>query len=105
MFRKTATFFCIAIVTLSACAPRYSPNAQKPDSDLTCAEIRSEIQRAQNAREDAASNRGVSAQNVAWFIFFWPGIVANELTNKEVMDKADERIRTLNQIAVAKKCQ
>lgn len=99
----------LAAVTLSAlglasCAPRYNPNAQKPDSELSCVEIKDEIARAQNARNEAGKNRGLSGQNVAWAIFFLPGILANEYTNDQVQKAADERVAKLNQVYTAKGC-
>lgn len=91
-------------VLVASCAPAYNPSAAKLDADLSCAEIRTEIARAQSARNEAQSNKGLSGQNVAWFIFFWPGIIGNEVNNSQVIQKADERIATLNNIYAAKKC-
>lgn len=94
----------VAALTLASCAPRYNPNARKPDSDLSCTEIRAEIARAQSARDEAGKNRGLSGQNVAWAIFFLPGVVANEYTNDQVQKAADNRTATLNKIYAAKNC-
>jgi hypothetical protein len=103
MQRLTALVLASALL-LSACAPSFTPSA-KPDADLSCAEIRGELNRAQQARRDAQSNKGVSAQNVAWFLIFWPGIAANEITNSDVIRRADERIATLNQVYARKGCR
>ena len=92
------------LVTLAACAPAYTPTASKPDSELSCLEIKAEIARAQDARTQAQNNKGVSGQNVAWFLFFWPGIIGNELNNSQVIQKADERIGQMNQAYTAKNC-
>ena len=89
---------------LAACAPAYSPTASKPDAELSCSEIRGEIARARDARSQAQSNKGVSAQNVAWFLLFWPGIVGNEYNNSQVIQKADERIAQMNRAYTAKHC-
>ena len=67
-------------------------------------EVKSEIARAQSARDEASKNRGLSAQNVAWAIFFLPGILANEYTNDQVQKAADDRIAKLNQLYVVKRC-
>lgn len=89
---------------LAACAPRYTPYAVKPDAELSCSDIRVEIVRAQDASAEAGRNRGLSAQNVAWAVFFLPGIIGNEYTNAQVQQKAAERIGTLNRLYTAKKC-
>ncbi|EYB68100.1 hypothetical protein DEIPH_ctg027orf0036 [Deinococcus phoenicis] len=91
-------------LSLASCAPRYNPNAQKPDSELSCLEIKDEIARAQKAREEAGKNRGLSGQNIAWAIFFIPGVLANEYTNDQVQKAADERTAKLNQVYAAKGC-
>lgn len=93
-----------AALSLASCAPRYNPNAQKPDSELSCVEIKDEITRAQSARAEAGKNRGLSGQNVAWAIFFLPGVLANEYTNDQVQKAADERTAKLNQLYAAKGC-
>jgi hypothetical protein len=91
-------------LVLASCAPSYTAYSVKPDADLTCSDIRSEIARARSASDDATRNRGLSAQNVAWAVFFLPGIAANEYTNAQVQQKAAERIAALNRLYVAKRC-
>ncbi len=101
---KKALMLSAVAVALAACAPRYTPSASKPDAELSCGEIRGEIARAQEARAQAQSNKGVSAQNVAWALLFWPGIVGNELSNSQVIQAADQRIAQMNQAYTAKRC-
>ena len=101
---KSGLLLSAVALTLASCAPRYNPNAQKPDADLSCTEIKTEIARAQSARDEAGKNRGLSGQNVAWAIFFLPGVVANEYTNDQVQKAADDRTATLNKVYAAKKC-
>ncbi|WP_216324709.1 hypothetical protein [Deinococcus aestuarii] len=93
-----------AVLALASCAPRYNPYAPKPDAELSCQEILAEIDRAQSARAEAGRNRGLSGQNVAWAIFFLPGVLANEYTNDQVQQAADQRIATLNRLYAAKGC-
>ena len=94
----------LSALLLASCAPRYTAYSPKPDAELSCADIRSEITRAQSASNEASGNRGLSAQNVAWAIFFLPGVLANEYTNDQVQKKAAERIATLNRLYTAKGC-
>ncbi|AZI42849.1 hypothetical protein EHF33_08870 [Deinococcus psychrotolerans] len=101
---KQVVLLLTASLMLASCAPRYNPNSRKPDADLSCNEIRSEISRAELARTEAGNNRGLSGQNVAWAILFLPGVVANEYTNDKVQRAADERIGTLNRLYSAKRC-
>lgn len=88
----------------TSCAPRYDAQSAKPDAQLSCDEIRTDISRAQSVKAEAQGNKGISGQNVAWALFFWPGIILNETNNSDVIRRADERIETLNRLAVAKNC-
>lgn len=94
----------LTALTLASCAPRYSPQGAKLDGDLTCTEIRAEVVRAQNARAEAQKQKGLSGQNVAWALFFLPGIIGNEYNNTQVIKAADERIATLNSLYTRKEC-
>ena len=94
----------VSALLLAACAPSYAPYSVKPDADLSCSDIRGELARARSASDEATRNRGLSAQNVAWAVFFLPGVVANEYTNDQVQRKASERIGALNRLYSAKRC-
>lgn len=96
--------FAALSLFLASWAPAYNPSAGKLDADLGCAEIRTAIVRAQSARNEAQGNKGLGGQNVAWFIFIWPGIIGNKVNNAQVIQNADERIATLNNLYAAKKC-
>ncbi len=94
---------CSAVM-LASCAPSYAPYAVRPGADPPCRDIRPEWTRARSASAEATQNRGLSAQNVAWAVFFLPGIVANEHTTAQVHQKAAERIGALNRLYTARKC-
>lgn len=77
---------------LAACAPAVTGYDPLIDRDLECDELAFEISKTRTIEAEAQANRGVSGQNVAWAIFFWPGIIANEMNNGDVMRIADERL-------------
>jgi hypothetical protein len=89
---------------LASCAPNYSPQGSKPDSDLSCQDIRDELAKGAQTRNEAQGNKGVSGQNVAYALFFFPGIIFNELNNSDVIRKIDERTVTLNRLYAGKGC-
>lgn len=94
----------LAGLMLASCAPQYAASASKPDAELSCSDILTEIARAKSASDDASKNRGLSGQNIAWAIFFLPGVLANEYTNDQVHQKAAERITELNRLYTGKNC-
>lgn len=93
-----------AAVSLSACAPKYNSAAAKPVNELSCAEIKDELTKLASIRSDAESKKGVSKENVLWALFFWPGMVVNEVDNREVIEKVDARSAELVKAQSAKGC-
>ncbi|MFC4456308.1 hypothetical protein [Deinococcus sonorensis] len=91
-------------VLLAGCTPVYSPATSTPDTQLSCAQIRSELARARSAQAEARANRTLSAQNVAWAAFWLPGAVAGQLSNAQVQQVATQRIGTLTRLSAQKGC-
>lgn len=94
----------MAALTLASCAPKYTQATARPVSDLSCAEIRDELGKLANIRAEAESKKGVSKENVLFALFFWPGIVVNEVDNRDVIAKVDARTADLVKAQSAKSC-
>lgn len=80
------------ILVLTACAPAVQGYDPFVDSQLTCDELALEITKTRSLKEEAQSNKGMSGQNVAWALLFWPAIFANESNNSDAIRAADERL-------------
>jgi len=89
---------------VSACAPTVQSYDPFIDSRLNCDELAMEIRRTRDLRAEAESNKGLSGQNVAWALLFWPGIFANEASNNDAIRVADERLRYLNHYYNEREC-
>lgn len=94
----------IAALSLASCAPKYTQATAKPVTDLSCAEIKDELGKLANIRAEAESKKGVSKENVLFALFFWPGIVVNEVDNRDVITKVDTRTADLVKAQSAKSC-
>lgn len=94
----------IAALSLASCAPKYTQATAKPVTDLNCAEIKDELGKLANIRAEAESKKGVSKENVLFALFFWPGIVVNEVDNRDVITKVDTRTADLVKAQSAKSC-
>lgn len=103
---KRVTLFAIlsAMIILPSCAPKYSSATAKPTSTLSCKEMKREQMKLSRIREDASSKSGVSKENVAWALLFWPGVIVNEMDNRDVIEKVDRRSEDLTRAQVAKGC-
>lgn len=95
---------CIAALSITSCAPKYTNATARPASDLSCGEIKDELVKLDSIRNDAQSKKGFSKQNVLWAVFFWPGAVVNEMDNRDVIAKVDERTAELMRAQSAKAC-
>lgn len=90
-----ATLGAAAALFLAACAPTIQASDPFLDSRLDCQQLAIEITRTRELRAEAQSNTGMSGQNVAWALVFWPAIFANESSNADAIRAADDRLRYL----------
>jgi len=96
-----AAAFVLAAVSCAPAVQSYDPFV---DSELSCDELAVEITKTRSLKAEAQSNKGLSGQNVAWAIFFWPAIFANESNNSEAIRAADERLVHLYRYYDEKEC-
>jgi len=85
----------IGVAALGACAPAVQSYDPFVDSQLTCDELAAEISKTRSLKAEAEANKGLSGQNIAWALLFWPAIFANESNNSEAIRVADERLHYL----------
>lgn len=97
MFKPKAflTLICACVLLLGACAPSVQRADPFLDSRLNCEELAEEITKTRELRDEAQSNKGMSGQNIGWALLFWPAIFANEASNKDAIEVAEERLRYL----------
>jgi hypothetical protein len=89
---------------LSACAPKVQSYDPFMDRDLNCDQLALEISKTRSLKAEAQSNKGMSGQNIAWALVFWPAIFANESNNSDAIRIADERLFHLYGYYDAKQC-
>lgn len=85
----------LLVLLFAACAPSVQRADPFLDSRLNCEELAEEITRTRALRDEAESNKGMSGQNIGWALVFWPAIFANEASNKDAIEVAEERLRYL----------
>lgn len=102
--KKIVLLVTVAALAFTSCAPKYNASTQKPVAEMSCVEMKDEYAKLQSLRTEAESKKGVSKENVAFAILFWPGAVVNEMDNRDVIDKVDARTKVLLEGAKAKGC-
>lgn len=105
MINKKAVCVVLAVCSLAmtGCHKRVE-NVSAFEQEMNCAQLRDEIRKAEDVRSEIKSNRGISGRNVLGLLFFWPGIVINEVTGESAEKEANSRISALKDIYGTKQC-
>ena len=94
-----------ALFMLGACAtPEVVNTRQVGDERLSCAELKQAIFEAEDFKNAARKEKGVTSKNVAAYLVFWPALLVNYSNAEEAEQAANDRIRNLTRIADAKRC-
>lgn len=92
-------FVLLSASMLSACVSNKSvQTVQVGDSDKSCELLRSELSQLGAKFEEVKDDSGVTGKNVGLAIFFWPGIIVNEVRSNKNEDSVDARIAHLTSI-------
>ncbi|MEO1040495.1 MAG: hypothetical protein AAFX09_13230 [Pseudomonadota bacterium] len=92
-------------LSVSACATPEVVDVRQPgDRNLTCAQLEDQIDAASNFEEDARDERGVTGENIAAAVFFWPGLIATYANTEDAIDAAEDRRDHLMAIYEDKGC-
>ena len=103
---KTLTLSITLLSVLAACAtPDVVQERQLGDSALTCTQIAAAIQEAQDFKDDARDEKGMTGTNVAAGLLFWPALLVTYGNVEEAVDAADDRQDYLLKLADGKGCQ
>lgn len=101
---KTAAYVTMAAVALSACGGKHSPRAAPvttADKNMSCEELKLEMNDAMYIRKTAEENRGLSARNILWPF----GYPATYMSAEEAIESADRRLEYLHGVFMSKNCE
>ena len=102
--RILAGLCIVALLSGSACTHNKVRISQASDTQLSCAALRNELARVEQARAEIDSKTGFSGRNVGMALIFWPGIIVNETQASSAEAAATARIDRLNQLYYEKGC-
>ena len=74
------------------------------DDKLTCTEVATQTAEVKSILRSIDDKTGFSGRNVAMGIFFWPGVVVNQLNAADARKAANSRLGVLADLAKEKKC-
>lgn len=93
-----------AALLVGCATPTVVERSRVQDYQLTCKQLESEIQVAEDFRRKAEKEKGVTGKNVAAALFFWPAMIGTAANTKEAIDAAEDRKRHLMDLYHEKKC-
>ena len=95
---KTLVVVVVLVFTFG-CVSRNEVTRQKlSDYDLTCDELRREIEVTEKKKKEFEGDSGVTGENVVAVIAFWPGVFVNEWNADQNIDSAEDRLDHLNRL-------
>lgn len=108
---KKNLFKIIAVVltgfvasVIAGCTHTNVATRKVSDDRLTCQEIIAETSEVTMVLSNIDDKTGFSGRNVAMGVFFWPGIVVNQMNAGDARRAANERLATLADLYSKKGC-
>ena len=93
----------IAVFSLIGCVSNDTVRTVEiRDFGLNCDQLKFELVTLGVKFDDVADDSGFTGKNVALGIFFWPGIIVNEVQSGRNEDSVNKRIDHLNDLYVDK---
>ena len=90
---------------LGACAtPTVVQTRQAGDENLSCADLKNQIELAKKYEVDARKERGVTGTNVAATLLFLPGLLGTYMNTEDAMRAARDRQALLAELSSKKRC-
>jgi hypothetical protein len=92
-------------LTLGACTHANIDVVKPGDSRISCMDIAAELAEIRGVLRDIDDKTGMSGRNVAMGIFFWPGIVVNQMNAGDAREAANARLAILSGLKTEKDCK
>jgi hypothetical protein len=101
---KVIAILALGLLLMGCASPTVVERERPEDYRLTCVELEREMRDADDFREKAQRERGVTGTNVAAAVFFWPAIVGTYANVEEATRAAEDRKKHLMNIYRDKGC-
>lgn len=96
----------VTTLLLQACATPHVVEVNKiSDANLSCTQLKAEIEEAKMFEKKARDERKVTGKNVAAAVLFWPALLGTYSNTEEAINAAKDRQNTLTKIYQQKNCR
>lgn len=103
--RRRMGLLVVASLVGACASPTVVETRKVGDATLTCEQIQTELDEADNFEKAARKERTATGTNVAAAIFFWPALIGTYSNTEQAINAAKERKENLFRRAEAKKCE
>lgn len=101
---KTLLIVGALAISYSGCSHKNVEVVKSTDNKISCSEILDETAEVRAVKASIDEKTGFSGRNVAMGLFFWPGIVVNQMNAGDAREVADKRLLRLSELAEKKEC-
>lgn len=102
--RKTLALFGLVLIA-TGCTHTQTVVKDSSDQSLTCTAIAAQTAEVKGVLRDIDDKTGMSGRNIAMGLFFWPGIIVNQMNAGDARKAAGDRLSVLADLAKQKNCQ
>ena len=104
MNKLTLLTFAVGASLLGGCTHPTTQVVKSGDDRMSCTDLAAELAEVRGVLRDVDDKTGMSGRNVAMGIFFWPGIVVNQMNAGDARDAANARLVELSRLKSEKQC-
>lgn len=102
--KKIALAFAAPLILAACVNPEKVAKTRITDANMTCQQIAQESAQIERLKKEAKKGTGMSAQNVAAAVLFWPAAVGNYMNGQEALEAAHAREAVLAGLGQRKGC-
>jgi len=104
MLKNAKYALIVSVFLLGACSHPNVAVVKPADDKLSCTDITAEMTEINGIMRSIDDKTGMSGRNVAMGIFFWPGIVVNQMNAGDAREAANARLTVLSNMKSKKSC-
>ncbi len=88
----------VAFLTTACVSNRAVQTAQAGDYEMTCDDLKEELVTLGVSFDESEGESGVTGENVALAVVFWPAIIVNEMRSNRNQESISKRTEHLSRI-------
>ena len=96
--RAALVLVAVAMMIVGCVQNRAVQTVEARDFQLNCEQLQYELAQLGAEFDEAADESGATGKNIALGIFFWPGVIVNEVRTNKNQDSISDRVDHLSDL-------